>query len=54
MPDEVDWLGWFTHEDNKNVDLNLPGIYEWHVEGVGSYVRKSKRLFSRRLKEYPQ
>lgn len=31
--------------------MGLPGIYEWRVEGVGSYIGKSKRL-RQRLREY--
>lgn len=38
--------------DSNHVDIDLPGIYEWQIEGVGSYIGKSKRL-KKRLREYP-
>lgn len=38
-------------EVSADIDLNQPGIYEWRIEGAGSYVGKSKRL-KRRLREY--
>ncbi len=42
----------FVCEIAQGIDLDLPGIYEWRIEGSGSYIGKSKRL-KRRLREYP-
>ena len=43
---------WFVRDIPEGRSLTLPGIYEWRIEGVGSYVGKSKGL-TRRLREYP-
>ena len=43
---------WFLRDSPSHIDINLPGIYEWQIAGVGSYIGKSKRL-KRRLREYP-
>ena len=42
---------WFTLEIKPGVDCSRPGIYEWHIEGVGWYIGKYKRI-RRPLKEY--
>lgn len=43
---------WYTREISERIDLAQPGIYEWRIYGVGSYIGKSRRLESR-LREYP-
>lgn len=44
---------WHKLEIMPNATLDLPGLYEWHIEGVGSYIGKfSKR--SRPLRQYAQ
>jgi hypothetical protein len=45
------WLR-FEREIEHTINLDLPGIYEWRIEGVGSYIGKSRHL-RRRLREYP-
>ncbi len=42
---------WYTVRVLDGVDLNLPGIYEWTIEGVGTYIGKYTRI-SRPLREY--
>ncbi|MGQ3214770.1 hypothetical protein [Shinella sp.] len=42
---------WYTCEISSGVDVNLPGIYEWKIEGVGSYIGRYTRR-SRPFKEY--
>lgn len=42
---------WYTCEISAGVDINLPGIYEWRIEGVGSYIGRYTRS-SRPFKEY--
>ncbi|HEX9753345.1 MAG TPA: hypothetical protein VGA46_07865 [Methyloceanibacter sp.] len=32
--------GWYDYIIADGVDENRPGIYEWRIEGVGSYVGK--------------
>jgi len=44
--------GWYVREIEETLDLDLSGIYEWRIEGVGVYVGKAKRLKSR-LRAYP-
>lgn len=44
--------GWYVREIEDTIDLDLPGIYEWRIEGVGVYVGKALRLKSR-LRAYP-
>lgn len=43
---------WWSATFPPNIDLDLPGIYEWEVPGIGLYIGKSKRL-RRRIREYP-
>jgi len=43
---------WYAREIEATIDLDLPGIYEWRIEGVGVYVGKALRLKSR-LRAYP-
>lgn len=42
----------FERDIRAEIDLELPGIYEWRIAGSGSYVGKSRKL-KRRLREYP-
>lgn len=42
--------GWYTYLPGS-VDRTRPGLYEWHIEGVGSYVGKYTRI-SRPEREY--
>lgn len=42
---------WFTIEIADGVDTSKPGLYEWHIEGVGSYIGRYKR-YSRPTTEY--
>ena len=44
--------GWYVREIENILDLDLPGIYEWRIEGVGVYAGKALRLKSR-LRAYP-
>jgi hypothetical protein len=37
----------------SGVDVNLPGILEWQIEGVGSYIVKSN-MMRRRYMQYEQ
>lgn len=43
---------WWSLSAPAHIDLGLPGIYEWQLEGIGVYIGKSKRLKSR-IREYP-
>jgi hypothetical protein len=43
--------GWFTLEMANGADCSRPGLYEWHIEGMGSYIGKFKRI-RRPTKEY--
>ncbi|WP_419694407.1 hypothetical protein ACN2CC_28110 [Mesorhizobium muleiense] len=43
---------WYRRDIDSGFDLDLPGIYEWRIEGVGIYVGKALRL-KRRLAHYP-
>jgi hypothetical protein len=43
----VDWRAY----NENGVNLDFPGIYEWYIEGCGSYIGKYKRKH-RPLKEY--
>lgn len=36
---EID-VGWFEIEVEPGATLDRPGIYEWRIEGVGSYIGK--------------
>ena len=47
MTEEIDWWDWFTQEPNEAIDLGRPGIYEWDIGGVGSYIGQSRNLHSR-------
>lgn len=42
---------WHRYEIAAGVEEDRPGIYEWHVEGRGSYIGKYKRI-RRPTKEY--
>ncbi|HEY1604500.1 MAG TPA: hypothetical protein VGF77_02770 [Allosphingosinicella sp.] len=42
---------WFTLRLLDGATLDEPGLYQWHIEGVGSYVGKFKRK-SRPLRHY--
>ncbi len=42
---------WYTYVRHTGVDESKPGIYEWKIEGVGSYIGKYKRI-SRPTKHY--
>ncbi len=42
---------WYKVQINDGVDLTKPGIYEWHIEGVGRYIGKFTHL-TRPLREY--
>ncbi|MGI3901100.1 MAG: hypothetical protein ACRYGP_17490 [Janthinobacterium lividum] len=44
-------IEWFSVVINPGVDQTKPGIYEWHIEGVGSYIGKFTHI-SRPLREY--
>jgi hypothetical protein len=43
--------GWYELKINPGVDEHLPGIYEWEIEGIGSYIGKYTRI-SRPKKRY--
>ena len=43
--------GWYTYVIRDGVDIDKPGIYEWRVEGAGTYIGKYKRI-RRPTKEY--
>jgi hypothetical protein len=43
--------GWFSIEVAAGVDCSRPGLDEWHIEGVGSYIGKFKRI-GRPTQEY--
>lgn len=30
--------GWYCYRVNDGVDVNRPGIYEWRIDGMGSYI----------------
>jgi len=42
---------WYQHEIREGVRLDLPGIYEWIVEGSGRYIGKYTHQ-SRPFREY--
>jgi hypothetical protein len=42
---------WFELRIADGADCSRPGLYEWHIEGVGRYIGKFKRI-NRPLKEY--
>lgn len=42
---------WFSLVVEPGVDQKKPGIYEWNIQGVGSYIGKYTHI-SRPLKEY--
>jgi hypothetical protein len=44
---------WYEYEVKKGVDTSKPGLYEWEIEEVGSYIGKYKRI-TRPTKEYPR
>jgi hypothetical protein len=46
-----EYQNWFTLVLVEGATLDLPGIYEWQIEGAGSYVGKFKHG-SRPLGDY--
>jgi len=42
---------WFVLHIAEGADCSRPGLYEWHIECVGRYICKFKRI-NRPLKEY--
>ena len=42
---------WYELQVEDGVDTTLPGLYEWQIDGVGSYIGKYKRI-RRPLQEY--
>jgi hypothetical protein len=42
---------WYTYVIAAGVREDVPGIYEWHIEGVGSYIGQYGRI-GRPTKEY--
>ncbi|KQS84800.1 hypothetical protein [Rhizobium sp. Leaf383] len=42
---------WFKLVVPEGIDLSRPGIYQWTIEGVGTYIGQSRNLRSR-LREY--
>ena len=51
MPKDLSPADWFRFDIPAKIDLARPGIYEWRIEGVGSYVGQSCQL-RRRLSQY--
>ncbi len=43
--------GWFEFKIAEGAVCDRPGLYEWHIESVGSYIGKYKRI-KRPTKEY--
>jgi len=44
-------LNWYTYVVTPGVCEDTPGIYEWHIEGLGSYIGQYGRI-RRPTKEY--
>lgn len=44
-------LDWYTREKLEGVQDDLPGIYEWRIDGVGVYIGKYGKI-DRPTKEY--
>ena len=42
---------WYIYVVNDGVNVDQPGLYEWAIEGVGTYIGKYKRI-RRPTKEY--
>lgn len=42
---------WYSYTVHSGVNTDLPGIYEWHIEGAGSYIGKYGRV-RRPTREY--
>jgi hypothetical protein len=42
---------WYDYRINDGVDVKRPGIYEWRIYGMGSYIGQYLRI-SRPTKEY--
>jgi hypothetical protein len=36
--------GWYDYSVGAGVNEEKPGIYEWQIEGVGSYIGKYGRI----------
>lgn len=43
-PTELLPLGWYQYILTDGVNETLPGIYEWRIEGVGSYIGKYSQI----------
>jgi hypothetical protein len=43
--------GWYSEVPVSGVDGNLPGLYEWRIEGVGIYIGQYKKV-TRPRREY--
>ena len=43
---------WWTRDVAEQIDLDLPGIYEWRIGSDSLYIGKSGRLRGR-IREYP-
>jgi hypothetical protein len=43
--------GWYSFETARGADCSRPGLYEWHIDGRGSYIGKYTHI-SRPTKEY--
>lgn len=44
--------GWYTLAELDAADLDVAGIYQWEIEGVGIYVGKALKL-GKRIRAYP-
>ncbi len=55
MTDDLSLLtlpaGWYVYSENDGVDPMKPGLYEWRIADVGSYIGKYGRI-RRPTKEY--
>ena len=47
-----DWKAFFAVEVAEGIDLDRAGIYQWTIDGIGTYVGQSRRI-RKRLVEYP-
>jgi len=44
-------VDWYVYCVERGVDVDRPGIYEWRIDGVGSYIGRYGRV-RRPTKEY--
>jgi hypothetical protein len=44
--------GWYSIDVDKEFEPDASGIYEWRITGIGIYVGKAMRLWSR-IRDYP-